>query len=180
MTSFLDDWRKFYGALAPLSYALPKDHRWVRFHALPDGKRCPETDDERATVLQRANAIARDVLGVDQCWLAQLGDIELGWEANANRWRDELQLRPEGAVLYDGMTWPVFARQIAFEPTKYDGLLEDIASDQAFRTLWLRSADGRVFAPYDGGFDIFLESQTAAQDLRAKHQAWLSWRADGL
>lgn len=178
--SFLEDWSRFFGDLPPLSFALPKDNRWVRFHALPGSRRYAETSDDEAIILQRANTLATEVLGPDECWLAQLGRIEGGWDNVAARWRDEHHLKLEGTVFYDEVDWPVFAGRVQFENSKFNGLLGDIAADKAFRTLWLSPASGQVFAPYDGGFDIFLESSEAASEMRAKHQAWLSLRADGL
>jgi hypothetical protein len=179
VTSFLDDWRRFYDS-PPLSFALLKDDRWVRFHALPDSKRYPDSEDEVATILLRANTLAAEVLRGGVCWLAQLGSIELGWDAAAIRWRDEFALRESGQAIHDEAAWPIFAAPTQFTPGRFDGLLRDIAADRAFRTLWFDPTNGRVFAPYDGGFDVFLETTEATAMLRAKHSAWLSSRADGM
>lgn len=179
MTGFLVDWRGFFGDLPPLSFALPKDNRWVRFHALPASRRYAETPNDEAIILERANTLAAEILGADVSWLVQLGSIDGGWDNAAMRWRDEYRLKSGGTVFYDEVAWPLFAGRVQFEKSKFDGLLNDIAAEKAFRTLWLSPASGRVFAPYDGGFDIFLESSDAASEMRTKHETWLSSRADG-
>lgn len=179
MTTFLNDWRRFYGDAPPLSFALAKDERWARFHALPDSKRYAETPDEAAEILRRANAIASDVLGGDPCWIAQLGS-ERGWGRDAVRWRPTFNLTAAGGVFYDEFTWPIFAGQCFFQTGAFDGLLSDIAADNAFRTLWLDRSSGSVFAPYDGGFDVFCQAPALASELREKYQAWRSARADGM
>jgi hypothetical protein len=179
VSDFLEQWRGHYGALPPLSFAIAKNDLWARFHALPASKRYPDNPVEEAIILARANTIADDVLSDDMCWLAQLGSID-GWSAEATHWRRVYNLQPAGEVLYDAFAWPVFASEVRFRAPEFDGILRDVALDRAFRTLWFNPVNGRVFAPYEGGFDVFLESPAAIAHLRAKHHAWLSTHPEGL
>jgi hypothetical protein len=78
------------------------------------------------------------------------------------------------------IAWDVHAAQKVWECGKFDDLLWDIANDQACKTLWMSVSIGAVFAPYDGGIDLFLPTQNMLQDLRSKHASWLSKHPRGL
>ncbi|MEM7570586.1 MAG: hypothetical protein AAF337_12405, partial [Pseudomonadota bacterium] len=58
-------WKTHFPDTAPVGWDLRArlEGRWVRFHSLPGGKRYPENDKERSIVLERANLLARAVLG---------------------------------------------------------------------------------------------------------------------
>lgn len=86
----------------------------------------------------------------------------------------------QGDVIDDDVKFPIFAARTQFIVGKSDALLLDIARDRALRTLWMSDAPARVFAPYDGGFDTFAESEFAAEALRDQFAEWLSDRPDGL
>ncbi|MBC7768503.1 MAG: hypothetical protein H7124_06930 [Phycisphaerales bacterium] len=180
MTTFLDDWRKFYGELPPLSFALRNDERWVRFHSLPASKRYAQSPSEEVTVLHRANTVASDVIGADISWLAQSVPLEPKLAPGAARSRQIHGLMPAGSFVDDEVSWTIFATITHFRPGAFDNLIRDIAEERAFRTIWLSTRNGIVFAPYDGGIDVFMETAEAADTLKVKHRYWLSARADGL
>ncbi len=46
--------------------------------------------------------------------------------------------------------------------------------------MWISSSTGAVFAPYDGGFDLFLPDAGMALELRRRHPDWLSDHPLGL
>jgi hypothetical protein len=68
----------------------------------------------------------------------------------------------------------VYAAQNQWTDHAFDDLLWAIANEQAPRTLWMSVSTGAVFAPYDGGADLFLPTAQQVDDLRAKHRHWLS------
>jgi hypothetical protein len=63
---------------------------------------------------------------------------------------------------------------------QYDSLIADAARGAMPRVLWVNEQTGSVFAPYDGGFDLFLRSQSEVEFLKARHSGWLSQHPDGL
>ena len=75
--------------------------------------------------------------------------------------------------------WHVYAAATHWEPGKFSELLLSIADEKAAPTLWL-SASGVVFAPYDGGIDLFLPTLPAVERLRMAHPTWLSKHPEGL
>jgi hypothetical protein len=112
--------------------------------------------------------------------MVQVGESALGWPEEADRFRDILGLTRHGDCVEDDIHLPIFAARTHFLVGKFDSLLLDIAYDRALRTLWMSEATGSVFAPYDGGFDTFANSEHAASLLRGQFADWLSDRPDGL
>lgn len=62
----------------------------------------------------------------------------------------------------------------------FDKVLKDVADDATGPTLWCDREYGRVFAPYDGGFDLFPISMAEVAELKARHKDWLSKEPSGL
>ncbi|MEM6989663.1 MAG: hypothetical protein AAF721_04175 [Myxococcota bacterium] len=58
-------------------------------------------------------------------------------------------------------------------------LLLAVAEDE-LRVLWMDTASGEVFAPYDGGVDAIASDNARRNSLKSKFSAWLSARPDGL
>lgn len=174
MSSFAETWQRHHGNAPPLSFAMRAEsaEHWLRFHALPASKRYPASEAEQQIVLTRANILARAVLGEgDPCWLVQAGDWgepALGaWDYEALHHHDEFD-------------WQIRAALTTFQSNAFDALLLGIADETARRTLWMNANNGSVFAPYDGGFDLFLKSAEEVRFLKARHADWLSNHPDGL
>ncbi|MEZ5961104.1 MAG: hypothetical protein R3C30_11855 [Hyphomonadaceae bacterium] len=174
MSEFETVWRRHYGDTPALSWAM-RDREagdWLRFHALPRSKRYPDSPEEEQIILERANTLARAVVGEGAtCWLAQAGDWEPPFDANA---------QIAGRFHYDEFDWLLFVSRLTFKSGVFDTLLLAVAKDTALRSLWLNEDTGDVFAPYDGGFDLFLKSPSEVEFLKARHASWLSPRCDGL
>ncbi len=81
---------------------------------------------------------------------------------------------------YDESDWRVTAARATFRSGAFDSLLLSVASATALRTLWMSEETGNVLAPYDGGFDLFLNSAAEVEFLRTRHASWLSTHPDGL
>lgn len=167
-------WQRHYGDTPPLNFAMLAggSEHWLRFHALPASKRYPTTEAEQQVVLTRANTLARAVLGEDNpCWLVQAGN----WDAPAvDAWDYEALHH------YDEFDWQIRAALTTFRSSAFDTLLLSIADDKARLTVWMNANNGSVFAPYDGGFDLFLDSSEEVRFLKARHADWLSSHPDGL
>lgn len=177
MSGFVEVWRRHYGDAPPLSFAL-RDLDcafWLRFHALPSSKRYADNAEENRVVLDRARTLARAVLGEGSpCWLVQTGD----WETPA----DQEARRPffVSAYHYDEGDWPAYAELTSLPMPQFDSLIAEAARGAMPRVLWINQQTGGVFAPYDGGFDLFLRSSSEVEFLKARHSGWLSQHPDGL
>lgn len=175
---FSQQWRRCYGALAPLGWrlraALPD--RWTRIHSLPDAKRYPETSAEERELLRRHNEVATAALGErGACWLVACDAYELP-EVPGISLAPSLRVGPD-EQLAERITFHV--ARVIWRQGAFDPLLLAIAEDRC-RALWMRRATGEVFAPYDGGVDLILRDRARRDALRERWPGWRSRREDGL
>jgi hypothetical protein len=186
ISEFERAWMQWHAGYFPVGYMLRlagKRH-WLRFHSLPLSKRYADTDEEREILLARQNELAADVLGVGHpCWLVQTcweavegrreitdpevmfracRDYQLSWSF---RFVDDME-DGEGA-------WNVHAAKTTWSAGAFDALLVARADDMAAPTLWMSASTGAIFAPYDGGVDLFLPSREMKRDLKARRADWL-------
>ncbi|MBY3468570.1 hypothetical protein HFN80_32080 [Rhizobium laguerreae] len=61
-----------------------------------------------------------------------------------------------------------------------DFILLAIANDKMGPTMWMDRKTGRIFAPYDGGFDLLVSSPREVEQLRVRFGDWLSDHPEGL
>jgi len=147
---------------------------WVRFHSLPGSKRYATSDAERKSILSRARILAQRILGRGPAWVA---DLHL--ESSEFEWTPYV-LRPAMRFVdEDGMAFAIRAGLVEWEGEPFDALVVAISDDIGPRTLWMSPKDGAVFAPYDGGFDLFPGSEEAAAALRGEFPQWLSRHPSG-
>jgi hypothetical protein len=192
MAAFESEWRRFYPNADPTGWMMRRAgaRHWLRFHSLPGSKRYPENDDERRTLLARQNALGVEVLGSDgACWLAQTVWESSDWETSGVG-SDPREVWPRFAFEFayrfladegddEEYPWDVYASRRMWLEGAFDDLLIAIAEDRAAPTLWMSPASGTVFAPYDGGVDLFLPDLVQVDSLKAKHPDWLSTHPQG-
>ncbi len=192
MVSFETEWNQRYGEYRPVGFALRIGgaRHWVRFHALPESKRYAETEAERAVVLARMNTLAMAVLGNASCWIVQATyrDPEAETDKVEHLWPPAVTLHLPVAFQFEGSDdeacgeglWIVHALECRWATGRFDQTLEAIADDTAAKTLWMSRSTGAVFAPYDGGADLFLPTAAEVDRLKVSHSDWLSTYPPGL
>lgn len=173
---FRRDWAQYHSTCLPLGWMLRGrvGLPWVRFHALPDSKRYADDQAERNIVLSRAHALGDWLLGVDRCcWMI---------EAETGNPTAPSEVAQSGAETADpdDPVWSFYARRERWRMGTYDAKLLSIADDEPRRAIWMSCDNGVVFAPYDGGFDLFPTSWEAVSQLKAKWPDWLSDHPAGL
>lgn len=193
MSDFPELWREFYPDAEPTGWRMRAAgvRHWVRFHSLPDSKRYAESEAEYSIVLERQNTLANAVLGERQpCWLVQTcwvtpedrfeisDESEMFRETHAFGLEHAFSFREDEGE--DESTWDVMASRVLWTLGGFDEVLLRIADDRAAPTLWVSEHSGAVFAPYDGGVDLFLPSESKMQELRLAHADWLSSHPEGL
>lgn len=192
--AFPQQWNRRFPGIEPVGYEMRNSGagHWVRFHSLPESKRYADTDAEWRELLARQNELAAAVLGEDRaCWL-----VQSCWE----RHPDDSAFRgvndPFQAVADYGLEpalvtvrepdtefeqrWEACVSLTTWSSGRFDQLLRQIADDEAAPTLWFSSDIGAVFAPYDGGVDLFLPNESAVTELTEQHPDWLSSYPTGL
>ena len=193
MTPFEQAWTQFHAGRHPLGWMLRNEDgsHWIRFHSLPQSKQYADTDEERAILLARQNTLAAEVIGAGQCWLVQThwttlpGEIDQAdlndpfWATREYGLKCAFEfLEGDGAEEDDpepepDRPWRVHAARTEWSSGRFDRLLLSIAEEAAGPTLWM-GTDGAIFAPYDGGIDLFLPASQAVELLRSRHSDWLS------
>ncbi len=176
-----------FGSTPPIGYCLRIDHRerWLRLHSLPDSKRYAEGERERLEVLRRARATASEVLPTGTAvWIAATGPFNESAPS-------ELRLPQAPSMLFKRVKPPydhqlledqvvAYATQTTWPHPDFDSLINAIAKDE-LRLVWLSSVTAEIFAPYDGGIDLILQSRTRMETLRQRFPAdWFPGREDGL
>ena len=181
--SFLAEWRDIHSEIPPVGYLLRKGgaKHWVRFHALPESKRYPESVEEEHVVLGRAQALGEEVLGDGaECWLVQSGAPGPERPHDAFDARSRFGLEFICSFINHSQGWPVHAARVTWRRSVFDSLFIAVAHERAAPTLWFSPERRAVFAPYDGGFDLFLRSREEVSRQRHVHSSWLSGRHDCL
>lgn len=183
MDDFKTTWDRFHANCVPMRWPLHDQENWVRFHSLPGSKRYADNGAERAIVLDRANTLARYVLGeTGPCWLVQTRPHfteEPEWWSRSVAASQEYQLQNEFQFRDEDGNWDVYAALTVWVSGRFDRLIMSIANDESQHTLWMSAESGAVFSPYDGGTDLFLPSQDDVNVLKRECGEWLSPRADG-
>lgn len=182
--SFPLRWRSSFGDSLPAGFhcRASLSDRWLRVHSLPESKRYAETEAERSELLHRQNAVATYLLGDGahcELLVTRFGEKSewLPWE--------ELPLNgkvPEHVMsaAADGDELQFFALPVVWQSNAFNDLILAIADDRTGPVLFADMQRSCIYAPYDGGADLFFRSQHDSDVARVKFQVWLSNREDGL
>lgn len=182
-TSFAHDWQNHFPKAPPLNYLLRTRYPklWTRFHALPESKRYAETQVERKIILDRAVEIAGYLFGNGQeIWVAT---CRLNYESSPGTTTKILPRlatalgfefsRDESVFFEEPVEVEVSAVKAVWQPCQFDMLLGEIAENRE-NAIWFDPVSGRILAPYDGGFDIFLENGQLVADIEHEFGLWMS------
>jgi hypothetical protein len=176
-------WDIWWSGTPPLGDELRGMHseRWVRFHALPQSKRYPESEEEYGIVLARHHALL-DALGLDgHCFVT------------AQRYFDDLK-PPENPGLPTAVHWrtlpapwdeeinvAVYVAAMTYPSDELDGLLRAVVDEQESGVIIAPAgAGGWLYHPYDGGADVIAPSRDVRDELADRFSAWLSPHPLGL
>lgn len=193
MHDFEQAWKLRYPNSFPVGHMMrdADEPNWLRFHSLPYSKQYAESAKEKKILLARQNKLADEVLVpgnpiwlVQACWEARKGVREASIADEEFRACRKYGLAWSFRFLVDEgddeeHAWNVHAGRTVWRTGEFDELLWAIADDQT-RAIWMSVPTGAVFAPYDGGVDLFLPSQQMVQELRLRHPMWLPDNPEGL
>lgn len=175
-------WGNSYSSVQPTGWALRAafPDRWLRIHSLTDCKRYAETEQDWSTLNERHRHATSLLLREDED-----GYLVVPWSCAENEVFHELGLRPSlelpafqpdpnapatGPYHISGYRW----RFDAFSP-----ILEAV-SDWKTMALFVTADASRIYAPYDGGADLFTSNSGHLSVLEADLKAYLSPLKSGL
>jgi len=198
---FQDFWQVNYGDMPPLAHILREklfSDKWFRIHSLPNSKRYAESDKEMQIILNRQNTLINDLIGNGQAYLLMFYAIsESPKSVRFNEilnivLLDSIRLDIALPENYEGECYFVsgFVNKI-WETSSIDTYLEKVANDEIvvdfvvcecdlYRILIIDINQNRIIAPYDGGVDIFLNTQCEKDSFKSKYKDWLSTHQSGL
>ncbi len=181
---FLFEWRAAFGNSLPAGFLCRAEisERWLRIHSLPGAQRYAESDAECAELLRRQNLAAMHVLGDGaRCMLliTCFGD-SVDWPAH---FPVSLGGQVPEHVLsaeFDGDGIQFFALPVIWRINEFDDLILALADGKTGPVLIADVQRRRIYAPYEGGADLFFPNQQAVEAARLELAPLLSHRADGL
>ena len=190
---FLARWAVWYPDAPPVGFLLRETYgdRWLRIHSLPESKRYAASGWEYAELLRRHNAVAGDLLGDGTaCAVLVFGACDAQWihelGARAGLTDGALpRVTQLPAALWDDtegvFAGPVrlFGGAVAWRRGVFDGFICAVADDRVAGLL-VELDRGQVYAPYDGGADLFFATEAERDAARGRYRAWLSSHPGGL
>jgi hypothetical protein len=190
--AFLAFWRSHFGDCPPAGFLLHETFpdRWLRIHSLPESKRYADTARDMSALLARHNTVASDLLGdgspcvlvTKEEYNARVGRAARGHVQLARLGAEPLVVVTANNPDDTGSEWliPLVSARIVWQPGALDDVLADVANALLGPFLIVSEATSRVYAPYDGGADLFLTSQLERDAFREKYAPWLSSHPSGL
>ena len=181
-------WQDHFPAIGPVAYLMRGIYskRWIRIHSLPESKRYPETEKEKQEILKRHLQVASYTLGnpsPSYLSLSLFNDYPISNYAEFS-WYQNLQLNERIKTFESSENLEDFLvshiSEVDWNEGDWRSLILDVAEDRAPHALFICKKNGRVYAPYDGGADIFLENEDEIQKFKSSFADWLSPHEHGL
>ncbi len=185
-------WKDAYGELPPLGWILRESlpSRWLRIHSLPDGQRYPSGSADTVTLLHRHNVVGTSLLGDGAPVLLVHASFPSSIDHEIPGCLLSVPLLPaddlpalacEPEIVGDPpFLTPFYSAQVIWRSGVHDAILEAVAQDQVSSILFFSLRTLQVYAPYDGGADLFFNTISSRDSARHTFAPWLSGRADGL
>jgi hypothetical protein len=154
--------------------------RWLRIHSLTDSIRYPTTPRDWSELRER-HRHATSLLLAD----GEQGFVISPWACASHEAFSGLGLEPSRHVPeyqpcdHEPPGGPFHAAAIRWSFDSFIPILDAVAVD-ATRALFASADASRIYAPYDGGADLFTTDSDQLTALRVALKAYLSPRSDGL
>lgn len=181
-TSFTRCWKNTYSDVQPIGWALRQafPNRWLRIHSLPECKRYAESEHEWNILKSRHQHAAsllfqekeQGVLIAPEFCIEHevLQTLELTCAISLPKFQPDDDEPATGYYCRVPFCWSF--------PT-FTPILEAIADD-AIRAIFTSADSTRIYAPYDGGADLFCTDSVALHALRLALGSYLSPLPSGL
>ncbi|HEY9685137.1 MAG TPA: hypothetical protein V6C86_26420 [Oculatellaceae cyanobacterium] len=161
-------WEQQFPDSPPVSFLLRQlyGERWLRIHSLPSSKRYAESELEYEELVRRHNIVATETLVEGSaCYLIHGFPVE---ETEENIWYEILR-----EYLADSVTLQFDATEIVWKSGVIDQLILDVADDRTDYVLIVARDSKRIYAPYDGGADLFFADEQERNKRKEAYQEWL-------
>ena len=183
-------WQSSYKDFVPEAHNLKHTYkdRWVRFHALPDSKRYPESTEEYAEILRRYRKLLIETCGADETLyvvIPEYSESKLPGkpEAEAAKLFKDTQYwisapqHEEGDE--DEFYWHLHADISSISNPSLEELFRLVADEVIGNVLLIDINNNVVMHPYDGGIDVIMANSMLRDDMKSKYKKWLSTHPEG-
>jgi hypothetical protein len=172
----LEKWDQSFPNCEPIGHTLKHSlpDRWVRFHSLPLSKRYAEDESEYRILLERHNAVLNRLFGIGSDAVlvtTKFFDWPSHQGPSATLWRK---------VAWERTDWEIYFEKVVWQPGEFDPIIRLVADDIASNVMFVDPSCRWIFAPYDGGMDLILETSQQRDQLKAEFKEWLSMHPGGL
>lgn len=183
LAGLTEAWERRWPGALPISWMLKLDlsETWVRFHSLPGSKRYADSDDEYEVLLARHHQVLSELHGGsarDLLVIHTRADADGAFSASKD-FRLEARTTPLWQTFLDRddsagdpVRWYSFVDRIAPTREALDPLLRRIADDED-RAILTNDRLDWLYAPYDGGADVIVETVGRCDQLRTLYLDWL-------
>ena len=171
-------WSTRWAGTPPVGHLLPRWHRdrWVRFHTLPESKRCPDSEREYRTILDRHHTLLDELGLAGPCLVTSAIFTDETLPAarpdpthpRAVRWRVVA-----GRDVDEDMDTEVFASELDHPAEELDLVIRAVVDEQLIGVIVVPPEAAWLYHPYDGGADVIAGSPQERDRLREKFSAWL-------
>lgn len=200
MTSeaFTHFWNTNYPEIIPIAHHFKHIYadRWFRIHSLPKSKRYADTQEEMQIILDRQNTLITDLLGYQKAFYMLVGEYD--YKGTIISYDESVienlivksldftplapydlnQIFPEDYEPGEIRFYNPFISEQIWIGTKFDAFLKAVANDE-LEVIFIGVEQECLIAPYDGGVDIILKTETWRDTYKNKYKDWLSMREDG-
>ncbi len=182
-------WRTTFPNCPPINYLFKYElsDLWFRTHSLSESKRYAENDAEMSEILRRQKILVEDIIGIaDECYfVCSFSNYYTEKFSSFNEFFNfdsqpipRKVFEPDDDDDFDEPCYILFGkRNIVVQELKEMLIL--VANDE-FRFFIVNPISKRIFAPYDGGVDLILETSAKRNKFKVKYKDWLSSHPDGL
>jgi hypothetical protein len=176
----LAHWSRWYPDAPPVGFLLAMAYpdRRFRIHTYPDARRWPRSADDYRELLALHNPLAADVLGpsphalilLDECERWQTGETARLIGISAAEMpilgpRPDYLCDPDHDDSQFEVPMCLYGREISWQSGSFDQFIRAVADDAAMGLVFAL-ATGHVYAPYDGGADLFFPTSEARDAMR--------------
>ena len=135
--------------------------RGFRVHSFPDSRRWPRSADDYRELLALHKPLAADVLGLPPHALIGISAAELPLLGPL----PDYLCDPDHDDSQFEVPMCLYGRDISWQIGSFDQFIRAVADDAAIGLVFAL-ATGHVYAPYDGGADLFFPTSEARDAMR--------------
>lgn len=181
------EWRSNFGHVPPVGYYLRDAFptRWLRIHSLPESRRYPKSWADWELLKGRHNTMATEVLGNPSACVLFLHYYDSPIDLDSFEWSRDIALLEVPELRQASPQDPdvevsILAAEVEWEPGRFDSLIADVAEERASSVVVFSRASHQIYAPYDGGADLVVNSPAQVTALRSRWASWLTDLPTGL